>query len=121
MLKITTVAQDVNAYCDLPKLISLSPEQEPELSVTVTAANGKTRAYKLKIRRIGKTTEEVAEEMQKKGTNTFAKSELFYRRPEFIIAASAVVFGAVFIVAMLGILKRIAIKAEDSDEIEFFD
>lgn len=121
VLNITTVTEDINAYCDLPKTISLSPQQEPEFSLTVTAANGDTRAYSLKIKRIDKTTDEVALEIKNKSENPVINNELIFSNPVFIIAAVATFGGAVIVIILIKLLKRITVKAQEADETEFFD
>lgn len=121
VLNITTVTEDVNAYCDLPKTIELSAGQEPEFSLTVTAANGDTKAYSLKIKRLNKTAEELAAEIEDGGYKEIVKSELFYNNPVFIIAVAAAAFGIIALLVMLRLFRRITVKAEDENETEFFD
>ena len=121
VLNITTVTEDINAYCDLPKTISLSPQQEPEFSLTVTAANGDTRAYSLKIKRTDKTTEEVALEIKNNTDSPVINNELIFSNPVFIIAAISAAGGAVILIVLIKLLKRITVKACDADETEFFD
>ena len=121
VLKIAAVTEDVNAYCDLPKNISLAPDQEPELSLTVTAANGKTRPYRLKIKRLSKTSAEIEREIENGSYNSVLRNEMIYKNPVFIVSVCAVSGGAAAVLALIVILRRVTVKAEDEDETEFFD
>ena len=120
-LNISTVTQDINAYCDLPKSISLAADQEPEFTITVTAANGKTRVYKLQVKRVDKNTNEVAGEIKTDGEEAIVSDELFFKKPEFLVTAGCIAGGILLIAVILAIIKRITVKPEDEEEPEFFD
>lgn len=120
-LNIRAVTEDINASCDLPKSITLASGQEPEFTLTVTAGNGQTRAYSLKITRLDKTLAEVKEEMSREGFTSLITGERFYRKPLFITVFAACISGIMFFAILLKVLKRLSVKAQDPDETDFFE
>lgn len=120
VLHLSAVTQDVSAYYDLPKEISLSADQEPSISIMVTASNGDTRIYHFKIKRLKKTTEEVIREMANPDFESLVKGEFFYQKPTFAIALISAAGGLVLILFLLSLAKKIIVRAEDPDEPDFF-
>ncbi len=121
VLKLSGITEDVSAYCGFPAEIEIAPEQEPVLPVTVTASNGETRLYKFTVKRVNKTTKEVEELMSSDDFTTLAEDEIIYKNPVFYIVILGVAAGLFIVLLMISIAKRISVKAEDSEETEFFD
>ena len=120
-LQLSAATQDIGAYCEIPKEIELNADQEPNITVTVTASNGETRQYNFKVKRLNKTSEQVRAEMNSPDFETLVKGELFYQKPSFIITVLASAGGILLIVVFVSLAKRLTVKAEDADEVEFFD
>ncbi|MCR5207184.1 MAG: hypothetical protein K6C14_01745 [Eubacterium sp.] len=119
-LNIHTVTKDINAVCEFPQSIILSADQEPVLTLTVTAANGETRAYTLQVKRLDKTSGQIKAEL-KNGKNSILRSELLVLSPVFFAAVISAVIGLAVVIITLGILKRRTVKAEDAEEFSFFE
>lgn len=120
-LNIRTVTQDINASCSFTEYIKLAADSEPELTLTVTAANGKTKAYSLQVKRLEKTVAEVQSETKQGDLSEIIKAEFFYNRPAFAVVIISSAAGIAVIAALLSLFRRITVKAEDPDETEFFD
>lgn len=118
-LKITPVTNDINAYCAPVELV-LSTDQTPKITLTCTASDGSKRDYTLNIKRVDKTTEQVAHEMQQPDYVSFVEGTRLFEKPEFIIAVSCAVGGAAAIMILFAITKRIAINPYDRDEKPFY-
>lgn len=119
-LKISAVAQSVGASCEVPGLITLNAEQSPSVKVTVKAADGSVRVYTFNIKRLDKTCEQVEQEMQSEDFTSLVDGELFHQKPEFKIILASVIGGIVIILVAVKLLKRLAVKVFDEDEVEFF-
>ena len=119
-LKISAVAQSVGASCEVPGLITLNAEQSPSVKVTVKAADGSVRVYTFNIKRLDKTCEQVEQEMQSEDFTSLVKGELFHQKPEFKIILASVIGGILIILVAVKLLKRLAVKVFDEDEVEFF-
>ncbi len=120
VLRLTAVTQDIGAYCDIPKEITINTDQEPSILVTVTASDGTDRVYTFNIKRSELTVNEVAERMAK-GDFSYADELLFYRRPAFLIGVISAAAGLILVFLLLYFIKRVAVKAEDVEEPEFFE
>ena len=118
-LKITPVTSDINAYC-APVELLLSADQAPKITLTCTASDGSKRDYSLNIKRVDKTTEQVAAEMQQSDYISFVEGTRLFEKPEFIIAVSCAAGGAVVILLLFAITKRIAVNPYDKDEKPFY-
>lgn len=119
-IKISAVAESVGAGCEVPGLIKLNAEQSPSVKVTVKAADGTVRVYTFNIKRLDKTCEQVEQEIQSEDFTSLVEGELFHQKPEFKIIIASVVGGIVLILIAVWALKRLAVKAVDEDEVEFF-
>ena len=119
-LKISAVAQSVGASCEVPGLITLNAEQSPSVKVTVKAADGSVRVYTFNIKRLDKTCEQVEQEMQSEDFTSLVEGELFHQKPEFKIILASVIGGILIILVAVKLLKRLAVKVFDEDEVEFF-
>lgn len=118
-LTITPITKDINAYC-APIELKLSTEQTPKITLTCTASDGSKRDYTINIKRVDKTTEEVAFEMQQPGFQSFVEGTRLFEKPEFIVAASCTVGGIIVIAILFRITKRIAVNPYDKDEKPFY-
>lgn len=119
-IKISAVAESVGASCEVPGIIVLNEEQSPSVKVTVKSADGTARTYTFNIKRLDKTCEQVSREMEKEDFTSLVEGELFHQKPEFKILIASVVGGVVLIAVAVSLIKRMAIKAYDEDEVEFF-
>lgn len=120
VLRLSAVTQEVGAYCDLPKEIELGANQEPTISLTVTASDGTIRAYTLKIKRLNKTAEEVQQAMKQGDIKDLIQGEMFYQKPSFYITVLAALCGIALVIVLVNVMKRVTVKAEDAEEEEFF-
>ena len=118
-LDITPVTEDVNARCE-PLSMEITAEQQPELSFTVVASDGSTKQYKFKVKRVGKTLEEVKAEMAAEDFVSFVSIEKFYEKPLFIIIVCSVIGGILIIALLAAVTKRITINPVDKDEKSFY-
>lgn len=119
-ITLTAVTQEVSAVCEVPGTMTLNTDQEPTVSITVTASNGDTRIYNFKVKRLKKDSNEIMAEMAEPGFKSIVDGELFYQRPVFAISIISVSGGLVLLSLFIAIAKRITIKVEDKEEIEFF-
>lgn len=114
-LHITPVTRDPNAYCS-PVDMKLAKDQEPVLTLTVTASDGSVRMYELKVRRVNKT---VAEVKADPGASLVAGTR-FYQQEPFIITVCAVGGGIIVIFLLFRLTRRITMNAYDSEEPDFY-
>lgn len=121
VLNLTAVTQDVNAGCACTKEFTLKPDQKLEFEATVTAANGDTRVYTFKVKRLDKTTEEVKAEIADPNFETLVKGELFYQKPVFMITVCAAAGGLLLLILFIRLAKRLMVKAGDPEEQGFFE
>lgn len=119
-LMITPVTKDTNAYC-APVEMVLSAEQEPEITLPVTASDGSVRTYKLKVRRVNKTVEQVRAEMAQEDYTSFVEGTRFYQQTPFIVSASAVLAGVVIFVLLFLLTRRFTMRVYDSEEPSFYN
>lgn len=119
-LELKPVTEDVGAYCELSPQIALSADQELPISATVIAANGDTRTYTFKIKRLKKTCAEVQEAMASPDFETLAEGELFYQKPVFWITVGAVGGGLLLLLLFSWIAKRLTVNTQDGQEEPFF-
>ena len=121
VLDLSAATQDVGAYCDVPKEVALSADQELELTLTVTASNGETRAYTFKVKRCEKSSKEFDALVKSGNTDIIVKSERFYQKPAFLIATLSVCVALLLLIMFISLAKRLTISLEDEDEQEFFE
>lgn len=119
-IKLTAVPADTNATCEVPSQIKLSAEQEPTITVTVTASDASTKVYSFQIKRLKKTTKEIEEQMAKDSSASLIEDEILYKNPKFIIIVGGTIGGLLLIIIIVAVIKKSARKAEDEDEEEFF-
>lgn len=120
-IKLTAVTQDVGAHCDAPAEITLTDNQEPTITLTVTASDSTVKLYNLKVKRINKTSAEVEEEMKDPHFKSIVEGELFYQKPIFFISIVSTVCGIAIICLFVILAKRLTVKVDDEEEKEFFD
>ena len=121
VLNLYVAAENVGAYCNLPREITIGDKKESKLSATVTASNGETRVYSVQIKRLRMNTAEVVEEMSKPDFKTLVESERFYNNPVFYIILFSIAGGVAAVYFIVALAKRLTVKAADEDEVEFFD
>lgn len=119
-ITLSAATKDVSAYCEVPGTITLNTDQEPAITLIVTASDGSTREYTLKIKRLNKTCDEVRYEMAQPGFTSIVEGELYYQKPEFFIAVLSAAAGIAMLIIFIIVTKRLTRKVEDSDEEEFF-
>lgn len=120
-LELKAVTEDVGAYCELAPKIELGADQELPISATVIAANGDSRSYTFKIKRIKMTCAEVQAAMASPDFKTLAKGELFYQKPSFWITVGAVGGGLLLLLLFSWIARRLTVNTQDRQEEPFFD
>lgn len=119
-LKLHATTQDITAVCAVPESIKLNADQNLQIDVTVTASDATTRVYTFQVKRIRKDTKQVQELMKSDDYTSMIKGELFYQRPEFLIAVASVAAGLVLVIIIAAVAKKKAIKVEDKEEFDFF-
>lgn len=119
-ITLSAATKDVSAYCEVPGTITLNTDQEPAITLIVTASDGSTREYTLKVKRLNKTCDEVRYEMAQPGFTSIVEGELYYQKPEFFIAVLSAAAGIAMLIIFIIVTKRLTRKVEDSDEEEFF-
>lgn len=119
-IRLTAITDDTSAVCEVPSSIKLNTDQEPTITVTVTASDATTKVYSLRVKRLDKTMTEVEAEMNKPDFVSLVQGELFYQKPEFVITLCGVAGGLVLLAILIIISKRTTVKVHDDDEVEFF-
>ncbi len=120
-LKISAVAESVGAVCEVPGLIKLNSGQAPDIKVNVRAVDSSVRVYTFSIKRLDKTSQEILDELEDDDLFALVENEIFHKRPEFKIIVLSVVGGLLILAVFVSVLKRIAIRPNDDDEVDFFD
>lgn len=120
-IQLSAVPKETSAVVEAPGAITLSPDQETVIPLTVTAGNGESRAYSFKVKRLNKTTEEVKAEMADPDFKSIVEGELFYQKPIFTVTVIGSVCGIILLVAFVIIAKRLTVKVGDDDEVDFFE
>lgn len=119
-IRLTAVTDDTSAVCEIPSSIKLNADQEPVITVTVTASDATTKVYSLRVKRLNKTMAEVENEMAQPDFVSLVQGELFYQKPEFVIVVCSVAGGIVLLAILIILSKRMTVKISDDDEVEFF-
>ena len=120
-INLSAATKDTGAFCDVPKAINLGVDQEPEISVTVTASDGSTRVYTFEVTRLEKTCTEVQKEMDSPDFDSLVKGELFWQKPAFKVGILCTATGIIILLIFIKIAKRLTVKLEDEDEKSFFE
>lgn len=120
-LNLSAATQNVSAHCDIPGTITLKSDQEPTISLTVTASDASTRTYNFKVKRLNKTSAQVLKEMADPNFTSLVEGELFYQKPEFFIIIVSTAAGIIFLAVLIIITKRVTLKVIDNDETEFYE
>ena len=120
-INLSVAAQDTGATYDLPKSLKVSPDQEPTIMLDVFASNGEKRTYSFEVKRLNKNCSQVEKEMASPDFESLVKGEFFYQKPAFKIGITCAIAGILLIFVFIKIAKRLTIKVEDNDELNFFD
>lgn len=120
-IRMTAITKDVNAYCDTLDEIALNSGQEPNITLTVTASDSSKRTYTFKVKRLKETSAQVEQKMQEPNFSSLVEGQLYYQKPVFFIAIICSMAGIIILALLVLMLRRIAVTANDIDELEFFD
>lgn len=119
-IRLTAITDDTSAICEVPSSIKLNADQEPTITVTVTASDATTKVYSFRVKRLDKTMAEVEKEMAQPEFTSLVQGELFYQKPEFVIILCSVAGGIILLAVLIILSKRMTVKISDDDEVEFF-
>lgn len=120
-LKLTAVPEDLGASCNVPKEFKMTTEQNPIIEASVVSSDGTLKSYKFEVKRLGLTSKELKKELKNNSYEDIIKSEVFHKSPQFKVMLLGIFGGIVILAIAVLILKRVAVKAQDDDETEFFD
>lgn len=120
-LKLTAVPEDLGASCNVPKEFKMTTEQNPIIEASVVSSDGTLKSYKFEVKRLGLTSKELKKELKNNSYEDIIKNEVFHKSPQFKVMLLGIFGGIVILVIAVLILKRVAVKAQDDDETEFFD
>lgn len=120
-IRLVAIPRDVSAYCDTLNEIALNSDQEPDITVNVTASDASTRTYTFKIKRLNKTCKQVEYEMAQPNFKSLVEGQLYYQKPTFFIAVISALCGILILLLLVIIAKRLTIRAADDEETDFFD
>ncbi len=118
-LTVTPVTEDINASC--PQLnLTLNDDKTIPITLNCTASDGSVRTYKIKIKRVDKTLDEVKEEMQQEGYTTFVTGTRFYENTSFYVIAGSALGGLIVLFALYKAIRRFAVSPYDPQEKPFY-
>lgn len=120
-ITLTAATQEVSAVCEVPGTVTLNSDQEPTLTISVTASNGETRVYNFKVKRLKKSSSEIRAEMAEPGFKSIVEGELFYQQPVFAISIISAAGGLLLLAVFIAAAKRLTVTVGDDDEVEYFD
>lgn len=120
-LKLTAVPEDLGASCNVPKEFKMTTEQNPIIEASVVSSDGTLKSYKFEVKRLGLTSKELKKELKNNSYEDIIKNEVFHKSPQFKVMLLGIFGGIIILVIAVLILKRVAVKAQDDDETEFFD
>lgn len=120
-LKLTAVPEDLGASCNIPKEFKMTTEQNPIIEASVVSSDGTLKSYKFEVKRLGLTSKELKKELKNNSYEDIIKNEVFHKSPQFKVMLLGIFGGIVILAIAVLILKRVAVKAQDDDETEFFD
>lgn len=120
-LKLTAVPEDLGASCNVLKEFKMTTEQNPIIEASVVSSDGTLKSYKFEVKRLGLTSKELKKELKNNSYEDIIKNEVFHKSPQFKVMLLGIFGGIVILAIAVLILKRVAVKAQDDDETEFFD
>lgn len=120
-LKLTAVPEDLGASCNVPKEFKMTTEQNPIIEASVVSSDGTLKSYKFEVKRLGLTSKELKKELKNNSYEDIIKNEVFHKSPQFKVMLLGIFGGIVILAIAVLILKRVAVKAQDDDETEFFN
>lgn len=120
-LKLTAVPEDLGASCNVPKEFKMTTEQNPIIEASVVSSDGTLKSYKFEVKRLGLTSKELKKELKNNSYEDIIKNEVFHKSPQFKVMLLGIFGGIVILAIAVLILKRVAVKAQDDDETEFFE
>lgn len=120
-LKLTAVPEDLGASCNVPKEFKMTTEQNPIIEASVVSSDGTLKSYKFEVKRLDLTSKELKKELKNNSYEDIIKNEVFHKSPQFKVMLLGIFGGIVILAIAVLILKRVAVKAQDDDETEFFD
>lgn len=120
-LKLTAVPEDLGASCNVPKEFKMTTEQNPIIEASVVSSDGTLKSYKFEVKRLGLTSKELKKELKNNSYEDIIKNEVFHKSPQFKVMLLGIFGGIVILAIAVLILKRVAVRAQDDDETEFFD
>lgn len=120
-LKLSAVPEDMGASCNVPQSVKMTTEQSPTFDARVLSSDGTQKVYTFEVKRLGITTKELKKELKSNSYENIIKSEVFHKSPRFKVLIFGIIGGIIVLVIAVMLLKRVAVKAQDEDETEFFD
>lgn len=120
-LKLAAVPEDMGAHCNVPKLLKMNSEQSPTFEASVIATDGTVKVYTFEVKRLDITSKELKKELKNNSYEDIIKNEVFHKSPRFKMMIFGILGGIIVLLIAVMLLKRVAIKAQDDDETEFFD
>ena len=120
-LKLTAVPEDLGAFCNVPKEFKMTTEQNPIIEASVVSSDGTLKSYKFEVKRLGLTSKELKKELKNNSYEDIIKNEVFHKSPQFKVMLLGIFGGIIILAIAVLILKKVAVKAQDDDETEFFD
>lgn len=120
-LKLTAVPEDLGASCNVPKEFKMTTEQNPIIEASVVSSDGTLKSYKFEVKRLDLTSKELKKELKNNSYEDIIKNEVFHKSPQFKVMLLGIFGGIIILAIAVLILKRVAVKAQDDDETEFFD
>lgn len=99
--------------------LTLTAEQEPEITVICTLSDEKKK-YTIQIKRIDKTTDEIEKEINQNGYAVYVTKQKFYQKTDFLVCAGAVLIGALALAVLYLLFKRKLTNAYDESEKPFY-
>lgn len=120
-LKLSAVPEDLGASCNVPQSVKMTTEQSPTFDARVLSSDGTQKVYTFEVKRLGITTKELKKELKNNSYENIIKSEVFHKSPRFKVLIFGIIGGIIVLIIAVMLLKRVAVKAQDEDETEFFD
>lgn len=120
-LKLTAVPEDMGASCNVPQSVKMTTEQNPTFEASIIASDGTMKVYTFEVKRLGITSKELKRELKNNSYEDIIKSEVFHKSPRFKVLIFGILGGIIVLIIAVMLLKRVAVKAQDEDETEFFD
>lgn len=116
---IVPTPRNINAFCQ--KLdVTLNDERTIPVSLNCYASNGESRTYKIKIKRVNKTVEQVKEEMKSPDYKSFVEGTRFYENQDFYVVFISGICGIIALLLIIKVIRRTALSLYDKDEKPFY-